>query len=740
MKTNQSILRFAIPSPLRRQFDYLAPPDLSIENCTVGTRFTLPFGRQKLTGILLSINDSSSVPLEKLRPALRPLDKEALLPGSLFQMCLWASQYYQHPIGDVFSNAIPVLLRQGQPAILDREVHYRLTTKGELIDIEDIKRAPRQAKALAILREHPKGLSQKALSSLSVTTTHLKGLIHKALVIQETAKHQRSWPLGESPLAEPALSLNEEQRIAVDTLNNNRSEFSATLLHGITGSGKTEVYLQLIEKVLSEDKQVLVLVPEIGLTPQTIHRFESRFRCAISVLHSGLTNNQRLQSWLKARSGETHIIIGTRSAIFTPMIRPGLIIIDEEHDTSLKQQEGFRYSARDLAIYRGKKENIPVILGTATPSLETLHNANLQRYKYLPLTKRAGGAKPPRFHLLDIRTRKLNNGLSSELIEKIEKTLNRGEQVLLFLNRRGFAPTMICHDCGWIAQCPRCDARYTIHKMPPHLHCHHCGNERTISESCPSCGSRDLRPIGQGTEKLEDTVRDLFPNVPVQRIDRDSTSRKNAMAEIIEQVHQGKPMILLGTQMIAKGHHFPNVTLVAIVDADGGLFSCDFRAPERMAQLIIQVAGRAGRENKSGEVILQTRQPEHPLLVRLLQESYRSFAEAELIQREGALLPPFSYLALIRAEAASIDRCYEFLSMVRDMLTNRCDSNSLKLLGPVPAPMTRRAGRFRAQLLLQASHRGILNQVLAPFLIELESMKEARKVRWSVDIDPVDLN
>ncbi|MBL4868908.1 MAG: primosomal protein N', partial [Pseudomonadales bacterium] len=536
VKTNQPILKFAIPSPLRREFDYSAPLDLAAEFCTIGTRFTIPFGKRKLTGLLVGISDQSDVPPEKLRPALAALDTETLLPDSLFNMCLWASQYYQHPIGEVLSNALPVLLRHGAPAKLDRELHYRITTKGELIDLDDLKRAPRQAKALAILREHPQGLTQKALSSLNVTTTHLKGLLHKGLAKQEHLEHKRSWPIGESPLAEPALTLNEEQAAAVNAISQKRDEFTPILLHGITGSGKTEVYLQLIEKALSEDKQVLVLVPEIGLTPQTIQRFQNRFRCAISVLHSGLTDNQRLQSWLKARSGETHIIIGTRSAIFTPMIRPGMIIVDEEHDSSFKQQDGFRYSARDLAVYRGKKENIPVILGTATPCLESLHNANLKRFQYIPLTKRAGGAQPPQFQLLDIRTRKLNNGLSAELIEKIKQTVTRGEQVLLFLNRRGYAPTMICHDCGWMAQCPRCDARYTIHKTPPHLHCHHCGAEQAITPACPQCGSRDLLPLGQGTEKLEEAVRELFPKVPVQRIDRDSTSRKNAMSDIIKQI------------------------------------------------------------------------------------------------------------------------------------------------------------------------------------------------------------
>lgn len=712
---------------------------MATQECSIGTRFTLPFGKRKLIGLLIGISEHSEIAPEKLRPALKALDTDALLPDSLFNMCLWASQYYQHPIGEVLNNALPTLLRQGDSTELNRELRHKLTTKGELIDADDLKRAPRQAKALLLLREHPQGLTQKALSSLSVTPAHIKALRHKELVQQTHMEHIRSWPIAESPLAEPALHLNEEQALAVSTISQKQNTFTPVLLHGITGSGKTEVYLQLIEKSLCEDKQVLVLVPEIGLTPQTVQRFRNRFRCAISVLHSGLTDNQRLQSWLKARSGETHIIIGTRSAIFTPMIRPGMIIVDEEHDASFKQQDGFRYSARDLALYRGKKENIPVILGTATPCLESLHNANQKRFLYIPLTKRAGDARPPLFQLLDIRTRRLNNGLSAELIEKMQHTLKKGEQVLLFLNRRGYAPTLICHDCGWMAQCPRCDARYTIHKNPPHLRCHHCGDKRTITSSCPECGSRDLLPVGQGTEKLEDTVRELFPETTVQRIDRDSTRRKDAMSQIIQQIHQGKPMILLGTQMIAKGHHFPNVTLVAIVDADGGLFSCDFRAPEHMAQLIIQVAGRAGREGKAGEVVLQTRQPEHPMLIRLLQEGYRSFADGELLQRSAAQLPPYSYLALIRAEAANEDVCFDFLNHVRELLAAKMGDNPLKLLGPVPAPMTRRAGKFHAQLLLQAPQRSLLNQLLTPFLAELESTKEARRVRWSVDIDPVDL-
>ena len=510
----------------------------------------------------------------------------------------------------------------------------------------------------------------------------------------------------------------------------------------MTGSGKTEVYLQAIERCLLSGHQALVLIPEIGLTPQTLNRFQQRFSAPVVILHSGLNDRERLDAWMAARDGEAAIIIGTRSAIFTPLARPGLIIVDEEHDLSYKQQDGLRYNARDLAVYRGHLEQVPVILGSATPSLESLHNVQQGRYQHLRLTIRAGNAKAPSFQCLDIRSRPLEGGLSRPLTDLVSQHLERGNQVLVFINRRGFAPTLMCHDCGWIAECRRCDARMTVHQSPPHLHCHHCNSQRPLDRCCPKCQSEDLRPLGAGTERTEEFLKERFADTTVLRIDRESMSRKRAMQEMMEIIHSAQPCILVGTQMLAKGHHFPNVTLVAILDADGGLFSADFRGPERMAQMITQVAGRAGRAEKPGQVIIQTHMAEHPLLIELTERGYPAIAERELAERAIAQLPPYRFMALLRAEANHARAAEDFLEAALEQaeaLVAQHQLADIDLLGPVPSPMERRAGRHRAQLLLQAAQRSALHQLVHMLLPALEQHPLARKVRWSIDIDPLDM-
>ncbi|HEY0634092.1 MAG TPA: primosomal protein N', partial [Gammaproteobacteria bacterium] len=563
----------------------------------------------------------------------------------------------------------------------------------------------------------------------------LKRMAQKGWV---AAQEQPCLPAPEAHPAEMAPELNSAQHVAVSAITAAAGTFQPFLLDGVTGSGKTEVYLQAIAPVLAAGRQVLLLVPEIGLTPQLVERFRRRFAVPLGLLHSGLSDGERQCAWLMARDGHAPIVIGTRSALFTPLRNPGLIIVDEEHDPSFKQQEGFRYSARDVAIVRAHQLGIPIVLGSATPSLESLHNAQAGRYRLLRLPERAGSALHPKMRLLDVRQQPLQEGLAEPLALLMRRHLERGGQVLLFLNRRGYSPALICHDCGHVAGCPRCDARLTYHSAQRRLRCHHCGTERPVPTQCPKCGSADLRPLGQGTERIEEGLRARFPGVGLVRIDRDTTSRKGAMTALLLEVHAGEARILIGTQMVAKGHHFPEVTLVGILDADQGLFSADFRASERMAQLILQVAGRAGRAERPGEVVIQTHVPDHPLLRTLVESDYHAFAEAALRERAQAQFPPFSHLALLRAEAVDPTAPLTFLEAARRLAEGHAAAG-VQLLGPVPAPMERRAGRTRAQLLLQSSSRTGLHRLLEPWVVALEGLKEGRKVRWSLDVDPAEL-
>lgn len=584
-------------------------------------------------------------------------------------------------------------------------------------------------------------MSHELLNQLQINKDSLDLLKEKGLVELEVRRHSTP-PREGGWLAQAELPLNPEQRAAFEAVRASHGGFHCFLLAGVTGSGKTEVYLQLIRETLAAGRQALVLIPEINLGPQTLARFERRFNARIALLHSALTDRERLDAWLAARDGEADIVIGTRSALFTPLKRPGLIIVDEEHDASYKQQDGLRYHARDLALVRARLENVPILLGSATPALESLHNAQAGRYGLLRLTQRAGGAHPPKFIRLDVKSMPLDAGLSRPLQQAIGDTLAAGQQVLVFLNRRGFAPTLLCHDCGWISQCPRCDARMTVHQGSGELRCHHCDHRQRPPMNCPQCGKLDLRPVGAGTERAEERLRILFPNHPVLRIDRDSTSRKHAMRDLFATINSGEPCILVGTQMLAKGHHFPRVTLVAILDADGGLFSADFRASERMAQQIVQVAGRAGRAEEPGRVLIQTHLADHPLLVQLTEDGYFAFAEQALSERRAAGLPPFAHLALLRAEAHKPGQAEAFLDSAcsaAEQLLEQMGGPEVELLGPVPAPMERRAGKHRAQLLLQCMSRAPLHRLLTPWLQSLEQLPGGRRVRWSLDIDPIDL-
>ena len=733
-------LRIALPSPLRRLFDYRAPAQVPISAWQPGVRVRVPFARRELVGILVETASSTTVPADKLKDALELLDEQPLLPPSIMRLCIWAAQYYQHSLGDTFSWALPALLRQGEPAEA-RQQRMWLAKLPLNLDDPRLARAPRQRQALQVLAQHSHGIAHERLEHFSISKDSVNTLLEKGLVVQQVRQLQDTAHKAPS-LAQPELPLNDEQQAAFNAIHANNQEYKAYLLAGVTGSGKTEVYLQLIRETLATGKQVLVLIPEINLGPQTLERFTKRFNARIALLHSNVNDRERLEAWLAARSGHADIIIGTRSALFTPLKRLGLIIIDEEHDASYKQQEGLRYHARDLALVRARTANIPIVLGSATPSLESLYNAYNGRFALLRLTKRAGGASQPKFIRLDVRSLPLDSGMSAPLQKEIRQTLEAGQQVLVFLNRRGFAPVLMCNDCGWMSQCSECDARLTFHQRDNELRCHHCGHTEARPHQCPGCNNVDLRPIGAGTERAEERLRILFPDTPVLRIDRDSTSRKGSMDTLLSTIGSGQPCIMIGTQMLAKGHHFPRVTLVTILNADGGLFSADFRASEKMAQLIVQVAGRAGRASDLGRVIIQSQLADHPLLVQLSEQGYFAFAEQALSERRATGLPPFSHLALLRADALKAELADIFLEdaySIAEQLLEQLKIEGVELLGPIASPMERRAGRYRAQLLLQANSRAQLHRLLTPLCSNLENLPSARQSRWSLDVDPIDL-
>lgn len=732
----QTILKIAVAVPLRAVFDYLPPEGVPLKELKPGQRIAIPFGPQIKTGFLLAIENTTEIDPGRLKNAISVLDKEPLQSQSDLKLVLWASRYYHHPIGEVVSTAYPILLRKGKAAKTTFEKRLYLSAPIEKTLTQVSNRAHRQKILINLLSAHPEGMSESQLNELDWNWRSVSRNLLKRNLIEAKERNQHSLPTANN--VQPDFNLNAEQQIAVDAIHRKLNGFRVFLLEGITGSGKTEVYFRVIQSVLRMEKQVMVLVPEITLTPQLEARFRDRFNSPIAVFHSGLSEEKRKNTWLQTARGQTTILLGTRSAVFTPMKSPGLIILDEEHDISFKQREGFRFSARDVAVKRAQFLNIPVILGSATPSLESVHNANNGRYQHLVLPSRAGEAIPPSVKLLDIRKQQLAGGLAPRLIEAIKKKLAQQEQVLLFINRRGYAPTLICHDCGWVARCQRCDSNLVIHAKQKKLRCHHCLHERRLPKICEHCQSEQILSLGLGTERVEQILTKIFPAASIVRIDRDSTRRKGSLNNAINDISSGKTDILVGTQMLAKGHHFPNVTLVGILDTDSGLFSTDFRATERLSQLIVQVSGRAGREKKSGTVVIQTRHPEHPLLNSLIDRGYPGFAKDALKERQRIGLPPFNFQALFRAESTDPHHPFNFLDNIRKT-TEISNFPEIDILGPVPAPMTKRIGRYRFQLLIQAKRRKTLHSHLDKILPTLTNFSEFRKIKWSIDIDPVDL-
>jgi primosomal protein N' (replication factor Y) len=725
------ILRIALDTPLRRVFDYLPPAAGTDPAASPGVRVRVPFGRRQVVGILVEIAADSPIDAAKLKCALAILDSRPVFDAVTFELLRWAADYYHHPLGEVMAAALPASLRGGQAALTPAEI-WALTAAGRAeLERPASRRAPRQRALLAKLGGH------------GGATADDLGAFKPALL---RTLSEKGWAAARALAAAPAavesrpseVTLTDAQAGVIEAIRESLGRFAAHLLYGVTGSGKTEVYLQIIDAALGADRQVLVLVPEIALTPQLVERFRRRFSAGVVAVHSGLTGTERRDAWRAAHSGHARIVIGTRSAVFTPLERLSLIVVDEEHDASYKQQEGFRYSARDLAVLRAQRARVPVILGSATPSLETLDNVSQGRYSRHELPARPGAARPPAMHLVDLRKHPSDQGLSQPAMSAMERHLKNGGQVIVFLNRRGYAPTLFCNACGWSASCAHCDARMTLHRRASELRCHHCGARAKVPAMCPSC-NQPLHPVGQGTERVEETLVRLFPDAPLARLDRDTAGAGNAMQAVLDRVHRGEARILVGTQMLTKGHHFPDVSLVVILDADQGLFATDFRATERLAQTITQVAGRAGRAARPGEVIVQTSFPEHPLLTRLIVEGYERFAATALEERRAASWPPYSRLALLRAEAKDREGLDGYLRAAAARAAT-VGERAVRVLGPAAALIARRADHFRAHLLIESPSRGPLQRFLAAWLPQVESLPGPRGVRWSIDVDPLEVD
>lgn len=728
-----SVLRVALDMPLRRLFDYLPPA--SGEPVVPGMRVRVPFGRQRLVGIVIELADSTDIPADRLKSVLEVLDPQPIMDPAALGILRWAADYYHHPIGEVLSTALPKSLRMGAAATASQELWTATPDGVAAFERDELKRAPKQKKLLGVLVERSGVTADELTELLPQWREAARTLVKRGWV----AAHQQTVA---APVNVPAVTqqvgpqLSEEQHVAVETASESLGRFGAFVLYGITGSGKTEVYLRLVERVLQRNQRALILVPEIGLTPQLVGRFRDRFDTPIGVMHSALTDTERLEAWRDAFSGRARIVLGTRSAVFAPMSDLGLIIIDEEHDSSFKQHEGgFRYSARDLAVVRAQRANVPIMLGSATPALETLDNITRRRYVRLSLPRRAAQAEPPKLALVDLRAHAVRSGMSTPAMLAIKRHLADDGQVLVFLNRRGYAPTLLCTACGWVAPCKDCDARLTVHQSAQRLRCHHCGADEPLPSRCPVCGFT-VKSVGQGTERLEETLGEVFPGVPLVRLDRDVVRKRSDMESAMQRMASGEGRILIGTQMVTKGHDFPNVTLVVVLNADQGLFSTDFRAPERLAQMVVQVAGRAGRGNRPGEVLIQTEYPDHPLLQNLLAEGYDGFARTALEERAQAEWPPYSRLAAVRDSAETAEAALAFLTDSRKAAPA---GHRVRLQGPVPAAMARKAGRYHAQLLVESADRGALHQFLDQWLPAIEQLPSARRVRWALDVDPIEL-
>lgn len=721
------VLRVALDVPLPRGFDYLAP---GAQDSDVGRRVCVPFGRGEKIGVILEMLAASELPPEKLKPVRDILRDMPPLPPDWLALADFCSGYYQHPIGEVMALALPPALRRRNvlPRLPDRNL-FRVTEEGRRA-LPSLMRRSIAARLLAALESNG-AMTRDELRAISAAAAkQLPDLLEKGWLQAEREGRNRKAAVGPELL--------EEQRRAVDSVTQGFGRFAPYLLHGVTGSGKTEVYLRLIAGALERGGQALLLVPEIALTPQLEKRVSNRFPGARLVsLHSSLAEGARAAGFLQALSGEADIVLGTRLSVFTPLPRLALIVVDEEHDPSFKQQEGMRYSARDVAVWRAKQRGVPVVLGSATPSLETWAAAQSGRYTLLELTARAAAEAMPEVRCVDTRHEKLQDGMSEHLLRAITLRLERGEQSLIFLNRRGYAPVLACPSCGWVSRCPGCAANLVVHLADKRLRCHHCGREERIPVACPTCGNQDIHPFGRGTQRLEEALAARFPQARILRVDRDSAKSQSRWHAVLEAIHKGEADILVGTQMLAKGHDFPKLTLVGVLNADAALFAADFRAPERLFAQLMQVGGRSGRAALPGQVLVQTQYPDHPLYRALTAHDFAAFADAQLAEREHAGFPPFTHQAMLRAEAPELKQALAFLKTAWE-LGDGMSQGAVSLYDAVPMRLHRLAHLERAQLLVESRSRPALQAFLAQWLAAIRELKAPRALRWHVDVDPLE--
>ena len=729
------ILKVALDVPLDRVFDYATTQP----NTQMGQYVVVPFGARKMIGVVVGISDTTSIESKKLKSIIR-LEDEVIFDEASFKLFQFCSQYYHYPLGQTILSAVPSRLKQMDKKAMAKKYLYRLTPKAIQLGVDHLP--PRQTilKKIVMAMIDATLLDEASLRSISPTWKKaLETLDGMGWITKEAVTLEEARDLTKATIP----SLNQDQQVAFDTILKTKEDFHAWLLYGITGSGKTEVYIRLIEEALKKDNaQVLVLVPEINLTPQLESRFRSRFqKFSLVTLHSHLTDNERLTHWRLAKEGKAHIVIGTRLSVFTPMPHLSLIIIDEEHDASFKQQEGLRYHARDVAIFRAKSENIPIVMGTATPSLETWFNAtrtkDAKKFGFLKLTSRAvEDSTLPDIKYIDISKSTVTKGFSPYLIEAMRDRLTKQEQSLIFINRRGFAPVLLCASCQWTGRCHRCSSRLVVHLNQKRLRCHHCGHDEKMPMQCPSCGNTDLYPTGLGTQRIEETLKEFFPEARILRVDRDSTRTKEALNDLFLNMKNRKIDILIGTQMLSKGHDFPHLSLVGVLDTDQALYSPDFRASERLFSQLMQVSGRAGRAKIKGEVYIQTAFPNHPLFAALKTHDYEHFAHELLKERELAELTPFAFLVLLKAEAHQLTHVMQFLNDAMEKA--RSLSNQVTVYHPVRPIMERLKGMERAQLVLQATSRGALQKLLDDWVPYLRENKLGQKVKWVVDVDPLE--
>ncbi len=727
------IIQVALPVPLFRFFDYriesIGQDDLTT---LLGKRVSVPFGPRQVVGMIVDVQQDVDYDQSKIKSIIELKDSEAIFDSTFLSLAKWLSDFYLHPLGEVIATMLPVLLRKSAKVEWPH-IEYLSIDQSNPQDL-DVKLG-RSKLQLALFKQLEKG--EQALKEVrkKYNAATVKALIDKGLIQKQSKPIQaQDWQAQISVAEKPRPNL--EQSIAISTINE-AVGFNTFLLEGVTGSGKTEVYLQIIEPLLLAGKQVLILVPEIGLTPQTVSRFESRFGISVGVLHSNLNNKERALVWKQAKEGEIGIVIGTRSSIFTILKNPGMIIVDEEHDESFKQQDGLRYHARDVAAYRSKQLNIPLVLGSATPSLESLHNTIVKKFRHLPLTQRAGNATMPTQLLMDMRNQNLQFGIADSMLEKIKVQLEQGNQVMVFVNRRGYAPSIMCHSCGHVESCEPCATPFTVHKSTRNLQCHRCAATRYIPNKCSRCGHKELVTEGIGTEQIQLGLEQLFPDYKSIRIDSDSVRGKGKLSRLLTQINNNEYQLLIGTQILSKGHHFPNVTMVLILNVDGALFSADFRAPEKLAQLITQLAGRAGRSDKQGEMWLQTHNPQHPLLQDLINNGYGDFARFALLERKHALLPPYEYQIALRVESTYLLQAEKFLKMSQPIFEQ---FQKLRAIGPFPAFIEKKQGRFRMLLIVQSASRSYLNKAMAQVVNFLDQQAESKRVKWYVDVNPIDFN